>query len=471
MLKYSVRLLQARQEEPFLNRGSNRKKITKYRRYSFFNIGTLLFGTLFIYMIISVFMYLTEKHVTAYEVMKGTITGNYRYYALSLRTEEVVTANQSGSVRYFEREGNKASAGSTVCAINETGAAEPVALSDFALDEKEAARLRDTMSSFTINYSGTAFQKTYDLKASMESAISEIVEENSAGYISIRNQYTASASGFVIYTIDGMETLTEEQITSDIFDQTNYHPANLRNQGSVSAGSPLFKLITDESWALYFPIDQKLLTELNDIQKIRFRFLKDNQTFSAPFSVVQNGDEYFGKISLDNSLVRYATDRFLEIELVMNKKSGLKIPSTAIVERSFYKIPEEYVIKNSDTDKEITLKVESFGEDGSSSVKYVTANVYSYDDGVYLVDENILDEGDYIQLEDSAKRLQIQDKNKEVLHGVYNINKGYAVFREITVIDENEEYCIVESNNAYGLAAYDYIVLDASQVSEEQIVY
>lgn len=454
-----------------MNKSKTRKKITKYKKHSFFNIGTLLFGTIFIYMVISMFMYLTETHVTAYEVMKGTITGNYRFHALSLRTEEVTTATQSGSVRYYEREGNKASAGSVICAINETGSPDPVSISDFVLDAKEASRLRDTMSSFTINYSGSAFQKTYDLKASMEGTISEIIEENSVGYVSVRNQCTAPTSGFVIYNIDGMEGMTEEQITSDLFDQTNYNPTNLRNQKSVSAGKPLFKLITDESWALYFPIDQKLLTELNDIQKIRFRFLKDNETFSAPFSIIQNGEEFFGKISLDNSLVRYASDRFLEIELVMNKKSGLKIPSSAIVDRSFYRIPEEYVIKNTATEKEIALKVESFGEDGSSSVKYVTANVYSYGDGEYLVDENILSDGDYIQLEDSAKRIQIQDKNKEVLHGVYNINKGYAVFREITVIDENEEYCIVESNNTYGLAAYDYIVLDASQVTEEQIVY
>lgn len=454
-----------------MNRARTRSKITKYKRHSFFNIGTLLFGTIFIYMVISMFMYLTETHVTAYEVMKGTITGNYRFHALSLRTEEITTASQSGSVRYYEREGNKASAGSVICAINETGSTDPVSISDFVLDAKEASRLRDTMSSFTINYSGSAFQKTYDLKAGMESTISEIIEENSVGYISVRNQCTAPASGFVIYNIDGFEDVTEDQITSEFFDQTEYNPENLRNQKTVSAGDPLFKLITDESWALYFPIDQKLLTELNDIQKIRFRFLKDNETFSAPFTIIQNGDEFFGKISLDNSLVRYASDRFLEIELVMNKKSGLKIPSSAIVERSFYRIPEEYVIKNTGTDKEISLKVESFGEDGSSSVKYVTANVYSYEDGEYLVDENLLSEGDYIQLEDSAKRIQIQDKNREVLHGVYNINKGYAVFREITVIDENEEYCIVESNNAYGLAAYDYIVLDASKVTEEQIVY
>ena len=454
-----------------MKKAAGKKKITKYRKHSFFNIGTLLFGTLFIYMIISTFMYLTEKHVTAYEVRKGTITGNYRYHALALRTEEIVTASQSGSVRYFEREGSKVSAGSAVCAINETGADKPAVISDFSIGEEDAARLRDTMSGFTINYDGSAFQKVYDLKASMEGTISEIVEESAQNYVSVRNQCTAPTSGFVLYSIDGMETLTEDQLTSDLFGQTDYTSETLRGKESVRAGAPLFKLVTDESWALYFPIDRQLMTELADTERLRFRFLKDNETFTAPFSIVQSGEESFGKLSLNNSLVRYAADRFLEIELVMNKKSGLKIPSTAIIDRTFYRIPEEYVIKNADTDKEVALKVESFGEDGSSSVKYVTANVYSYEDGEYLVDQNILSEGDYIQMEDSAKRIQIQEKNKEVLHGVYNINKGYAVFREITVIDENEEYCIVESNNIYGLAAYDYIVLDASLVTENQIVY
>ena len=207
------------------------------------------------------------------------------------------------------------------------------------------------------------------------------------------------------------------------------------------------------------------------METIRFRFLKDNETFTAPFSVVQNGEESFGKISLSNSLVRYASDRFLEIELLLNRQSGLKIPSSAIVERTFYRIPEEYAIKNEDTNQEIALKVEHFGEDGSSSVEYVTANVYEYSDGEYLVDQKVLSEGDYIQLEDSTRRMQIQEKDLVTLYGVYNINKGYAVFREVTVIDENEEYCIVESNNTYGLAAYDYIALNASDVAENQIVY
>ena len=155
------------------------KKITKYRKHSFFNIGTLLFGTIFIYMVISMFMYLTEKHVTAYEVKKGTITGNYRFQSFALREEEVITAGQSGSIRYYEREGSKTSAGSVVCSINETGSMEPAAIDDFSLGKEDESRLRDTMSSFTINYSGNAFQKVYDLKSSIEGTISEIIEESS----------------------------------------------------------------------------------------------------------------------------------------------------------------------------------------------------------------------------------------------------------------------------------------------------
>lgn len=454
-----------------MNRKKPANKITRYRRYSFFNIGTLLFGTIFIYMVISVFMYATETHVTAYEVKKGTITGNYRYHALALHEELVVNAPQSGSLRYLVREGVKTSAGGAVCAITEGSTAEAASINDFTMDTEDAKRMLNTMSGFTINYSGSAFQKTYDLKSGIEGIISEIIEENSDSYVSSRNQICAPESGFAVYSIDQFETVTEADLTSSMFNQSSYSAEDLRGRKSVKAGEPVFKLITSESWALYFPLDDKLMTELADTQKLRFRFLKDNVTFSAPFSIVSNGEEAYGKITMDSSIVRYASDRFLEIELVMNKKSGLKIPTSSIVERSFYRVPEEYVIENTDTNQEVALKIERFGEDGSSKISYLTANVYDYEDGDYLIDQQLLEDSDYILMDNSSKKMQLQEKDLKVLHGVYNINKGYAVFREITVIDENEEYCIVESNNIYGLAAYDYIVLNASEVTEDQIVY
>lgn len=448
-------------------------KITKYRRYSFFNIGTLLFSVVFIYMIICLFMYLTEQHVTAYEVKRGSITGNYRFHALSLRSETIVTAPQSGSVRYYVREGARTPSGSTVCSINESGTTEPVSYSGFSMTSEEETRIQNLLASFTINFNENAFQTTYDLKSNVETAIAEALLDSAEAPLYVRNQCTAPGSGFVVYNTDGYETLSENEITSEMFDESNYSVNSLRQNASVTAGNPVFKLIDSEEWSLYFPMNEKLRTELADTETLQFRFLKDNVTFTAPFSILQNGQETFGKLSLNNSLVRYATDRYLEIELIMNKKVGLKIPESAIVEREFYEIPEEYVIKNKDTAAEITLKVEHFQKDGSSKTSYETANVYKYDTErkVYLVDRKLLTEGDFIQLEDSAKRFEIQDKNVTTLYGVYNINKGYAVFREITILDENEEYCIVESNNTYGLSAYDYIVLNADEVAEEQIVY
>lgn len=452
--------------------GNKNQKIKKYRRYSFINIGTLLFGIIFIYLVICIFIYLTESHVTPYEVVSGTISGNYRYYALSLRTEETVQATQSGSIRYYAREGSKVSSGSTVCSINESGSTLAVSYEDFDPDSKDTERLRSTLSGFALNYSETNFQKTYDIKASVEGLLSEMTRDLDDDYISIQNRCTAPDSGFVIYGIDGFEDITADDLTASMFDQNSYKLENLRSSTQVRAGSTIYKLITKEEWKLYFPMDSKLVREMNGQTTLKFRFLKDNQVFTAPFAIIQNGDEYFGEISLDNSLVRYSTDRFLEIELVMNKETGLKIPASAIVEKEFFQIPEEYAIVNEDTTSEITLKVESFRSDGSSEVSYVTATVYSHDSeaGVYLVNRNLLEIGDCLQQENSAKRKKLTEDDVSVLYGVYNINKGYAVFREITVIDQNEEYYIVKSNSLYGLMAHDYIVMNASEADVDQII-
>ena len=60
---------------------------------------------------------------------------------------------------------------------------------------------------------------------------------------------------------------------------------------------------------------------------------------------------------------------------------------------------------------------------------------------------------------------------KETLTGVYNMNKGYADFTKIDVINSNKEYSIVESGTNYGLRVYDHIVLDGESVNEDEFVF
>ena len=90
-------------------------------------------------------------------------------------------------------------------------------------------------------------------------------------------------------------------------------------------------------------------------------------------------------------------------------------------------------------------------------------------ESVYYVDMNDFQEGDVLIQPDSNARYTVGATG--TLEGVYCINRGYAVFRKIVIIDQNEEFCIVESGTSYGIAQYDYIVEDGTQVNENEILY
>ena len=57
------------------------------------------------------------------------------------------------------------------------------------------------------------------------------------------------------------------------------------------------------------------------------------------------------------------------------------------------------------------------------------------------------------------------------LQGVYNVNKGYAVFKQIDILSQTEEYTIVASGTSYGIALYDHIVLQGDEVEENDMIY
>ena len=95
---------------------------------------------------------------------------------------------------------------------------------------------------------------------------------------------------------------------------------------------------------------------------------------------------------------------------------------------------------------------------------------YETDDMLYVdaAEDAVLKAGDVLIMPGSEERFTVGPTAS--LEGVYNINKGYAVFRQVTIIDENEEFCIVDPGNIYGLSAHDRIVLDASKVNEDDII-
>ena len=113
---------------------------------------------------------------------------------------------------------------------------------------------------------------------------------------------------------------------------------------------------------------------------------------------------------------------------------------------------------------------QTFTEDNEITSEFVETPIYNIDEeeGLYYVDESVLNVGDVLYKEDSSETLTVSKQAS--LTGVYNINKGYADFKRIIVLYDNEEYSIVESNTQYGLRPYDYIALEASTVVADQFV-
>ena len=57
------------------------------------------------------------------------------------------------------------------------------------------------------------------------------------------------------------------------------------------------------------------------------------------------------------------------------------------------------------------------------------------------------------------------------LEGVYQVNRGYAVFRRVERVEENGDYVVVAKGTSKGISVYDHIALNAGNVIDSSIIY
>ena len=172
-------------------------------------------------------------------------------------------------------------------------------------------------------------------------------------------------------------------------------------------------------------------------------------------------------------MVQFVSDRFVDFEVISEEEDGLKIPATAVTTKDFFTIPVDFIAAGGDGDVTQTgFYREVYSDSGEASIVFTPAEIYYATDEYYYVnsgEEGEFKNGDYIVKQDSSERYQIGATAP--LEGVYNINKGYAVFKRIEKLSGNGEYFTIAKGTDYGLSVYDHIVLDASMVNEGMIIY
>lgn len=453
-------------------------KIIPYKKPININLGMVIFGIIFIYIMICVFMFFTSKHIIGYEVISGSLSVPNVYKGVALREEEVINANQAGYVNYFAREGEHVGVGSLVYTIDQSGKIADLMTTgneELQLSDDDLYELKTDISVFQHNYSNKNFSDLYSFEFDLKGASLKVnnynllnnVDSLAGGESGIVNFCSSPKGGVIVYSTDGYETATAETISANGLKEENYAKTQLASNELVSTNDPVYKLITSEDWSIIIEVTEERAQQYEAEEYVKVKFLKNQYTSWAKVNIIRKGEEILAKLDFTNSMINFATDRFIDIEIQLDEEEGLKIPNSSIVEKEFYLIPKEYVQMSAKGELDGFLR-ETYDENGKVSSELIEATIYSESDTDYYVDTATLRIGDYIIMPDSQNKYPISKVG--TLIGVYNMDKGYADFKEITVLYSNEEYSIVKSNTQYGLSVYDHIVLDASSVQENDFL-
>ncbi len=445
-------------------------------------IEFFIFGALAVYIIVLVFTYFNSTQIMGYEVQMGSLSISKTYTGFAIRDEEIITSPYTGYINYYVREGERVSVDDTVYSIDESGKLADLLneseLGETAYSDADLADFRNTIIDYNRSFDSEDFQSVYDFKYDLEGDVIKLVNLNMFHTFSSIKQTSLGASvnlcttgkksGYVVYHTDGYEQITPELITKEIFDTSKYEKQRINNNDLVENGTAVGKIITNEAWSLVIPVDANRAKELQEEGYIKVKFVKTQESSWASVEIIYRPDECYAVLSFTNSCKTFCTDRFVEIELIINDEEGLKIPNSAITEKTFFIIPADYMSKGGSNGSYGVTK-ETFDENGNRVYEFVETTVYNSNEEEFYVDNSNLEVGDYICKPDSLETMAVSRSG--TLIGVYNMNKGYADFKQVTILYQNEEYAIVNSNTKYGLTVYDRIVLDATSVNDDDFIY
>lgn len=448
------------------------------KNYNFqLNIGFVVFGIIFIYLTISVIVNLMKENISVCRVEEGQIVNSTSFTGVCIRDEEVVNSSGSGYINFYVGEGDKIANTGNIYLLNANAPAE---VSDGDSEDTYSAasnysEIRDQITVFSKNYSDSQFSQIYSLRYNLQSLSTEMVSaskihdyqaDTSGGQV-----IQTSQSGIVSYCYDGYENLTVENVNKQVLSNSTYEKHQIDPYTYIESGQPAYKLVKSHTWQIVIPLTENQANQLNEVTSVNLTFSKDNIQTVSDFYIQTGSDGTYGVLTLNDYMVRYISERYVDIEIVFEEASGLKIPTSALIQKDFYQIPIQYLVEDNRS-YESGFYCERTNENGETVADFRTSGIYYRDENYFYVSMDDFSLGDYIGKVNSGgadERFRIGATGQ--LSGVYNVNKGYTQFEIVNVLHQSSDYCIVQENLSYSVALYDNVVLNGSSVSENQIVY
>lgn len=456
-------------------------KVTRFHRIPRIHIDFILLVFIFIYIVFHAVSYFTGTHIPVTEVKQGQIVSNDHLTALAIRQEKLVTTDASGKAVYIIPGGSVAASGENVLGIDSTGALvsrlEKDSTDTTELTDDQRNRISDLLSNFNDGYSSDTFHDVYLLKQSSSDILNQANSAHIRSTLKALNKdasagaditsVKAPQSGLVCLSYDNLSDITDSTFTSDTFDESRLKTTELTSGDDLSTGDVAFRLVTDDNWELIAPISASMAEDLKSDDNIEIRFEKDGTTAWATSAILDRSGSKYLCLTLDDSMDRFADSRFLDIELMTEQTSGLKVPDSSILEKILYQIPEKYVTRGGDSNRYGVMIQTSEG------TRFRRFSIYQKDDDNNCYWGTFSGAGNDTTIVNSSAlsdKLSLKDCEVRKTYGVYLANKGYTQFVQVNILYRNDQYCIIEPVNDNELRLYDHIVLKARGVKDGQML-
>lgn len=455
------------------------------KRLSVINLGTVVFLVIIIYLTAYVIRYLGKEKLAIYEVSESNMSENISGTGMILREETLITTEEKGYVNYYVKDGSRVRKDGSVYTLDTTGKLQSY-LNELleeknTVSDEEKQQVYKDLQTFSDSFSDDNFSEVYEAKSEINHDLmsytdtiladnkDQLEEEYGSGsYVEVR----AGESGLVSFFSDGMEKVTDATFTKEDFDNGS-RMEDLRSREELSAGSPVYRMVTGQNWTLVIPVNEDDYNRMKNLEKkdihtVQVTFRADNFVTNASFECQKKEDSCYVMLKFDNYVQRYINQRYLSVRLQLSETSGLQIPASSLVQKDVYKIPAEYLTRGSNSSSDNQVNVLSNNKNGEEILTQVTVTKYRTEGENVLIASDKLKAGDRISNVEKAKTYTL--KETSVLQGVYVVNRGYAEFKPVTILERTEDYCIISADDS-DVELYDRVILNSETIKENQVIY
>lgn len=465
--------------------------------FVFLMMAIYLFGQL-------VIMTAARSSIGLETVILGTLDSLEEHQGIIVREEYVALATEGGHVEYAFTEGDLVPKNSVVAIIQDEVTVNSIEeklnqidldilksqknRTDISLFAEDIARIDQTIQqTITQNinrFMGESMESVYDVKARVQASMNQRNEiwftediDSVSQLTTQKFQYeselaentsiiTAEESGILSFSCDGLEeslnfasldSITEAQIG-------NVSTSRIDTDQIVEEGQEVFKIVTNNQWYIvtYLPNTTVINWTEGQNREITLKNGTDKVAISGTIRSIVNGESKSKVVfSTYRHIDLFMNDRSVTLYPEINITEGLKIPKSAMIEKTLLAIPKGYLTQNG-KDYGVTVRSENGSE------RFVVISVSTSDDKYnYLSPNEYLQTGDIIVNTTDSYELT----NLVPVPGVYSANSSVAKFTFVEILEQNTEYAIVRNGNNYGLQPYDVIISDAKNIMEGQQLY